>query len=218
LAGCGAIEGNEDGSVIIRVDSITLDGEIGNLVFPAHEATDDTGLDGVPDTGDFGEGDGLPQPGEAIIQGITTDPVIFTMTTTPRLGVDPSTSDNIVYSVVSISYRYEDYFGNPRPFAPPRTEFVNYSLPANSTVEVPSEMVLGTMKGFAGQGFIRDAFLHGTSVDSPYGDPASEFLAVTQWTAYITIKAYDPENDELITLNLKENIYFSNPMSTAAAN
>ncbi len=93
------------------------------------EGTDDYGIDGLPGTGDKGEGDNMPQPGEMVTAPLVEDSVTVIITNTPAEG----DSENADIEIYSYAISYHDDNGLTPDYAPSVTYDAQITVPADGS-------------------------------------------------------------------------------------
>ena len=116
--GCGIADDDFEAGNVLRMSRVTDEGGSDSPILFAVEWTDDSGVDGDPNTGDEGEDDGFPDEGELLIAGLSSDLGLVTLANEARLGVDPG----VPLEVFQINTTYLDASG--AVVAIPETTFV----------------------------------------------------------------------------------------------
>lgn len=184
----------------LRITNIEPGGGATSFVFNAVEVTDDVGLDGEADTGDEGENDGFPDPGETL-EGLASDMIIVNVRNEPRPGVDegrPLTVDRVVLT-------YFDAAGQTPPYAPQLEFPITLEIEPNGTGSLELVAVPYTMKVPADSSVrgLRDRFLF--PVDS------SEFHLAQYLRVHVAVHAKDKENGDSTGDEGEQGIGFVNP-------
>lgn len=196
VSGCGSDDDFQAGNRLIVTKVADSAGSTAP-VFMAVEETDDTGLDGKPNTGDQGENDGRPDPGEAILTPLEPDLGVVSLKNESRLGVDPG----VDLQVYRVDVTYLDAFGNSRSFAPTQNYGVSVTVPNDGTVDLDTVLMpLGIKIPPAGGG-LRDNFL----------DP-SQTASVSKMTAIVDVYAKDIRNNDKVHAQGSITLTFINPM------
>lgn len=174
---------------MIRIRSVDPGPSAPGFVFPVVEITDDSGLDGEPDTGDEGENDGYPDPGEDL-ESLTSDTISITLRNEPRPGVVGQENGGRPLEVERIVLTYYDATGSTPAYAPQTSIRTAWEVAPNEerTVEVvavPYRMKVPANASIRG---LRDMFLF--PVD------ATEFAAAQTLSVHISVQAVDEENGD----------------------
>ena len=184
----------------LRITNIEPGGNATSFVFNAVEVTDDVGLDGEAGTGDEGENDGFPDPGEEL-EGLASDLIVVNVRNEPRPGVD----EGRPLTVTRVVLTYFDSLGQTPPYAPQLVFPVTLEIPPDGTgslelVAVPYSMKVPADASIRG---LRDRFLF--PVDS------AEFGLAQYLTVRIAVYAKDKENGDTTGDEGVQGIGFVNP-------
>jgi len=174
---------------MLRIRSVDPGPSAPGFVFSVVEVTDDSGQDGEPDTGDEGENDGYPDPGEAL-ESLTSDTISITLRNEPRPGVEGQLNGGRPLEVDRIVLTYFDSTGSTPAYAPQASIPTAWEVAPNEerTVElvaVPYRMKVPANASIRG---LRDMFLF--PVD------ATEFAAAQTLRVHISVHAVDEENSD----------------------
>lgn len=174
------------------------------FMFPVVEVTDDSGLDGEPDTGDDGENDGYPDPGEDL-SPMSSETIKITLRNEARQGVVGQPNDGRPLFVDRIELTYYDANGDTPLYAPQVVFSTGLEIApgGEGTVElvaVPYRMKVpanATVRG------LRSIFL--------YPVDATEFALAQGLRVHIYAHAKDKENSQSSDDSASVNIGFFNP-------
>jgi hypothetical protein len=151
MPGCG------DGGYETESRLGVLETDPGSVLSDIVEDTDDYGRDGLADTGDDGEGDERPQPGEEVITPLEADTLTVTFTNTLREGSDLGTDINLKEYRIT----YYDASGLTPTYAPQKRGTMTLTVEAGSTADFEFVLVDMEMKeGVTGVLGLRDIYLY----------------------------------------------------------
>ena len=201
LGGCGTADDFEAGNRLVVAKIADTSGSTAP-VFLAVEKTDDSGLDGDPDTNDEGENDGFPDPSEKVEEGYELGPDLGVITV--RNEARPGVKEGVPLVVYRVDITYLDATGASRAFAPSRTQWVNVEVDSGGSADIEVVLVPEDMK--TREGGLRHIFLFGTE---------EQKAAVRTMTAVVDVYARDVLNDDSVHAQGRIVLTFINPMESA---
>ena len=189
---------------MIRIKSVVPGTGAAGFVFPVVEATDDSGLDGEADTGDEGEDDGYPDPGEEL-SPMSSETIQITLRNEPRPGTVAQPDGGQPLFVDRIVLTYYDAADNSPLYAPQAVYYPAMEVAPDGEEPVELVAVPYTMKVPA------NASVRGLRAMFLYPVDAVEFAQAQGLRVHIFVHASDKENSDSSDDSANVNFTFINP-------